>query len=119
MKPAWRLYYADGSTFDSTQGGPPEAPAFGVQAVVQDCPDEGKHVLTQADYYWREGDRWSGGDFVGLLDFLSRRVGVVRFGRYMAPKDFEAVLARANADPDFVGGGAHRAESAAGPHPGG
>lgn len=31
---AWRIYYADGSTFDSTQGSWAEAPPFGVQCVV-------------------------------------------------------------------------------------
>jgi hypothetical protein len=31
---AWRIYYADGSTFDSTMGRWADAPAFGVQCVV-------------------------------------------------------------------------------------
>ena len=31
---AWRVFYADGSTFDSTQGSWAQAPPFGVQVVV-------------------------------------------------------------------------------------
>lgn len=31
---SWRIYYADGSTFDSTMGTWAEAPPFGVQCVV-------------------------------------------------------------------------------------
>lgn len=31
---SWRVYYADGSTFDSTMGAWAEAPPFGVQCVV-------------------------------------------------------------------------------------
>lgn len=31
---SWRIFYADGSTFDSTMGTWAEAPPFGVQAVV-------------------------------------------------------------------------------------
>jgi hypothetical protein len=31
---AWRIYYADGSTFDSTQGTMAQAPPFGVQCRV-------------------------------------------------------------------------------------
>ena len=31
---AWRIYYADGSTFDSGQGEWADAPPFGVQCVV-------------------------------------------------------------------------------------
>jgi hypothetical protein len=31
---SWRIHYADGSTFDSTQGTLAEAPAFGVACVT-------------------------------------------------------------------------------------
>jgi hypothetical protein len=31
---SWRIFYADGSTFDSTQGTWAEAPPFGLTAVV-------------------------------------------------------------------------------------
>ncbi len=34
--PAWRIYYADGSTFGDEDGAMEQAPAFGVLAVVCD-----------------------------------------------------------------------------------
>lgn len=39
---AWRIYYADGSTFDSTMGKWADAPPFGVQCVVWYHVDEFK-----------------------------------------------------------------------------
>lgn len=45
---AWRIYYADGSTFDSTQGTMAEAPAFGVQCRVwyHVTDDQGREFKT-------------------------------------------------------------------------
>jgi len=38
VKITWRIYYADGSTFDNTQGNPEDAPTTGVIAI--------KHLVT-------------------------------------------------------------------------
>lgn len=105
----WRLYYADGLAWqgvDRGQAAAAAAPAFGVQALVQLCPEQGKHVLSHCDYYWHDGERWAGGDFVGLVDALAHKGPlVVRFGRQIPPAQFDAVMRRAAADPDFEGGG--------------
>ncbi len=106
----WRIYYDNDLTFSATDGPPLAAPAWGVQVIVQDCPDEGKHLLSNFDYYWFDTARWCGGDFLGLIDFLSLHIGVVRFGRRIAPTLFEKILARAVTDSDFVGGGVWRVE---------
>jgi hypothetical protein len=46
---SWRVYYADGSTFDSTMGSWAEAPPFGVQAVVYYHAPEGVTVQEVGD----------------------------------------------------------------------
>jgi hypothetical protein len=47
---AWRIYYADGSTFTSDDGTWAEAPPFGVQAVVYyHIPEGYKTVDTGGD----------------------------------------------------------------------
>lgn len=53
---AWRVFYADGSTFDSTQGTWAQAPPFGVQAVVyyEDPPNKG--LAVGQDVYTLEGE---------------------------------------------------------------
>lgn len=98
----WRAYYDDGSLFDSSQGEPQDAPALGIQAIVQPDPDVGRTVQWGKDYYWWLGDRWDGGDLFGLFDYLSRPgLKIVRFGRSMSNAAFRAVYARAAADSDF------------------
>ena len=46
---AWRIFYADGSTFDSTQGKWAEAPPFGVSCVVWYHEPPYKTIDTQAN----------------------------------------------------------------------
>lgn len=54
----WKIWYADGSTFDSSQGAPADAPTEGVQAIGE-CRDGRKLVHTGADFY-RWNGRWQG-----------------------------------------------------------
>ena len=44
---AWKIFYADGSTFDSSQGTWAEAPPFGVQAVVYYHPPSGVSTVQE------------------------------------------------------------------------
>jgi hypothetical protein len=46
---SWRIYYADGSTFDSTMGKWADAPPFGVQCIVYYHPDGWKTIQSEAD----------------------------------------------------------------------
>ncbi len=102
MTLSWRIYYSDGTTFDSSQGRPEDAPAWGVQCIIQTCPDEGKNLTTRHDFYWRDEGRWVGGDFIGLVDALARNCTCVRFGRWMPAQRFEMIDRLANEDKDFV-----------------
>jgi len=58
---SWRIFYADGSTFDSGQGSWADAPPFGVQCVVY-YDAQGRVTVDTASrddstYTWRgEGD---------------------------------------------------------------
>lgn len=81
----WRIYYSDGSFFDNTMGGPSDAPAVDVQAIV--C----------------EPDLWHGGDIFGLYDYLIRsgKNKVVRFGRLISNENYNEVAYKARHDLDF------------------
>lgn len=102
---SWRIYYDDGSTFDSAQGEPHEAPGLGVQAVVQVDERVGRVILTRFDWYYYRADlrEWWASDLFGLLDQLTSDtrgvVLAVRAGRNAAA--YDAILARAHGDPDF------------------
>lgn len=101
----WRIYYADGSTFDNLQGDPEDAPAFGVIAVVQ--PDErvGRQVIHQWDwYYWNsDAGQWWGGNLFGVLDRLLNRLplGALLQGRMESSEKYSEIINRATNDPDF------------------
>lgn len=101
----WRVYYDDGSTFDSSMGEPHEAPGLGVQVIVQTDPRVGRVLLTRFDwYYYRyDLDEWWASDYFGLLDQLThdttRSVGAVRAGRNAAA--YDEILLRAVHDPDL------------------
>lgn len=82
---SWRVYYLDGSTFDSSRGGPQDAPASGVLsiAMLRDAP-------------WYGGDQW------GLMQYLLEPGWKrVLFGRSVTDELFHQVSQRAADDPDF------------------
>jgi hypothetical protein len=121
MTLVWKVYYADGATFSSDDGGWGDAPARGVIAVTVPDPDVGREVMSGTDYYlWWPGAAgpWSV-DKAGLWDFLyevgsplagmpldnehfDRLVGLgVKFGRSMDTRAFRARLAAIVVDPDL------------------
>ena len=90
----WKIYYADESTFSNEDGSPKDAPARGVQAIIQ--PDEGVAWSTETggDYYvWRD-EKWWSCDIFGLFDFLIES-GLVKFGRTITAKEFNDIFQRA------------------------
>lgn len=100
----WRIYYGDGSTFDSSQGPPHAAPALNVQAIAQKAdPGIGRRTCSRFDFYWYGDDgEWHGGDNFGLWDYLATPgPKVVKFGRVLPRLEFEKILSRAVMDPDL------------------
>lgn len=94
----FRIYYADGSTYD---GDPFVAPPDGVICIVKLDQDNGRFLVAQRDYYWFDGE-WFGGDLFGLFDHL-RQPGPrkVVFGRFVTNRVYQKVIGKALADPDF------------------
>ena len=94
----FRIYYADGSTFD---GEPFDAPFFGVLCIVEKDADHGRRIVTQGDYYVWES-RWRNVDFIGLVDYLAQPGNrKVICGRLVDNDTWNATIKRANEDPDF------------------
>jgi hypothetical protein len=91
----WRIYYSDGLTFDSSQGEPCEAPAWGVIVIAQSNDLVGRQLVHQKDYYWWE-DAWFGGNIIGLVDYLTRtECGIVRMGRTITNNQYRGLVQRA------------------------
>ena len=105
---AWRIYYADGTTFDSSMGGPDDAPAWGVIVIVQPSIHGGARPLDGQRYYIYEDGRWIGASWDGILDKLAHRIKFSGFlvGRWVHDAVYLDVWKRMKSDPDFFGGAA-------------
>lgn len=100
----WRIYYGDGTAYDSRDGEAWDAPAVNVQAVVVSDPEHGWYCCRADDFYWylEDEDRWYSGERFGLFDYLTqpgRRK--VLFGRSIPDREYRAILDRAMNDPDL------------------
>jgi hypothetical protein len=95
----FRIYYADGSTFD---GDPFEAPGLGVLLIVERDIEHGRRIVSGGDYFvWRDS-RWFSADQIGMLDYLlqpgPRKVIV---GRMVDNETYRNVYIAADSDPEF------------------
>jgi len=119
--PNWRIYYGDGSTFDSEQGAPDKAPGLNVQAIVQRDPSPhgvGRFVIhgggqrpnrAPIDYYCYDSEQgiWQGCDLFGLWDYLVRPGWKrVLFGRTINDETYQRIITAAGDDKDFDYGAA-------------
>ena len=102
----WRIYYADGSSFEGSD--PHDIPAgkrFEVQIVVQPDKDHGRELVHFADFYlWRSDlERWVGvaGDMSAMMAITRHpeEITCVLWGSMMDPYDWADIQARAQHDP--------------------
>lgn len=104
---SWRIYYDDGSAFDSTQGEPHEAPPEGFICAIGYDERGQRYIMHGWDFYqWdQEGAQWWGMDVFGLHDRLRRNlVYAYKEGRTVTRAKWEEILSRAAVDPDFPQG---------------
>jgi len=106
----WKIWHADGSTFSNLDGGPEDAPSYGVQVIAQRDGDPGasnvgRVLLHLHDWYYYRTDteEWCGGDLLGLLDQLLSRSPIIAVcqGRLIPKARFNEIYQAAKADPDF------------------
>ncbi len=95
----FRVYYDGNATY---AGDPYLAPAFGVLLIVEFDPDNGRHIISNGDYYVWEGFGWCAVDYMGLVDYLQRPgYRKVMFGRTVPNSVWYDTWRRADCDPDF------------------
>jgi hypothetical protein len=88
----WRIWYDDGSTFDSTHGSIEEAPSDGVIAVADARKTRPR---TGQDYYLWLGDSWAAGNQADLEKWLRRALPTLKFGRWSSDAIYQETIARA------------------------
>lgn len=104
MAPAWRIYYADGSTFSSYDGEPWQAPKVGAQVVLKTDPDVGRFLFAARDFYWFDHERgeWFGGDQAGFYQHLMANApSCVVFGTNVKTREYHDCILAALRDTDF------------------
>lgn len=101
----WRIYYADGSRFDSGKGDAMAAPGFGVVCVVAPNESSGRTVLAGFDFYfWHApSGSWWGSDLIGLVTRQAQRepTEAVSIGTTIDTARFDETMREARSDPDF------------------
>ena len=100
----WRIYYSGGTTFDSSQGSPDDAPAWGVQVILQlSDKDRRRESIANADYYVYQSGFWVGSDLPGIIDRLANKVSFSGFlvGRWDPRDEFLALIRKSEKDTDF------------------
>lgn len=96
----WVIFYDDGSSFSSDDGGPGDAPRDGVQVVSIANDRVGRVHWHQRDYYCWHDNEWISRDIHGVMDYL-RQPGIEKIvlqGRAIAYRRFVAVLELARYD---------------------
>jgi len=108
------IFYGDGSTFEGGQ--PEDAPVENVQAIAVEheirAPNPytmGRFVLDSWDYYiYSDGAKgWHGTNRTSdLIDHLKQGLGpggvrAVLTGRWIADRDYRALIERAKTEGDF------------------
>ncbi|TAK45254.1 MAG: hypothetical protein EPO27_10565 [Betaproteobacteria bacterium] len=95
----WRIYYGDGSTFSSEDGGVDVAPRGNVQRVAYYDSDGRRHQCHDRDYYYPDGDRWFGVDLSGLFQYLYEPgMKAVFFGRTIPDAKYRRIASIADND---------------------
>lgn len=101
----WRIYYSDGSTFDSNQGRCEDAPPFGIICIIYPNDLVGRIIMHGWDwYYWvPEDGQWWGSDIYGVLDRLLHNLPLraLKQGRNVSSKRYGQIMTSADKDPDF------------------
>ena len=122
----WRIYYDDGSTFCDLEGAWEEAPEQGLVCVVVRDPtgqwgrwvysgwSAGQAVPGNNDYFVKHHDNDEPFSTADLTPFLAKPgndMRLVKFGRMTGQANWQAIMDRAAADPDFPKGSPRRRAS--------
>lgn len=101
--PAWRVYYADGSSCDDST---PRAalPKFGVVSIAF-ADETGRCTAERGDVYILHRDgTWTPHDHIGLAQILTQQladVDLVLYGLQVTDKVWSRVHGQSVTDPDF------------------
>lgn len=95
----WKIYYSNGSTFSYEEGGPENAPPFGVLVIATYWKGE-RCLLHGRDWYlYHNLEGWFPFDLPGTLDHLMHEPmewSCLKMGRTVNDETFHEALNRAD-----------------------
>lgn len=100
----WRIYYDDGSTFDSTDGRPEDAPPLGFICAIGYDEGGARYIMHGWDHYCydRDSNQWWGMDYVGLFDrLIHNKIYAYKAGRTITKTAYREIMDLAHSDKDF------------------
>jgi hypothetical protein len=101
----WIIYYSDGSTFSSKDGGPQKTPRNYVQVVMQTNDHMGgRDLMDYHDHYGWHNDRWLPHDLSGITQYKddpSIENKIVLNGYWIADSEFWKIHNQALDDPEW------------------
>lgn len=90
----WRIYYSDGTTFDSTMGEWKDAPVDGVQFVIEYMEDSTKSIHQGEDYYiYKDSTLMTPNNLRPFLVSIG-----FKFGEWTSHDNFSKIQKMANCD---------------------
>lgn len=103
----WRVYYGDGSTADNLSHTLADLPRWNVQIIAQHDVKHNRSLASGAAYYIYhiQDQRWYPVDFVGLLDYIVHKIGIVGavlVGRFIDNALYDELEKHVSTDPDFL-----------------
>lgn len=103
---AWKIFYSDGTTFDSSQGEPHEAPIKHFICALGYDPVDGKRYQMHGwDFYrWdRDNKQWWGFDRQGRDTRLEDgdEIYAYKVGFTVTKAKFLSIMDTSHRDPDF------------------
>jgi len=92
----WRIFYGDGSTYNSDEGAWEDAPGWNVQIILFRDPEAGWAMRHNGDFFWLADDgAVVAMDGTGMLDHVINALGLVKAGRMLTKAQFDKIYQRA------------------------
>lgn len=107
----WKIWYDDGSTFDSNDGSWEESPSRGVQVIGFLRPDtddpklggRGWETASGEDFFRKTED----GHIVAcndnaMQDYVADVLGIIKIGRMLSAAEFRVIFAKASKELNIL-----------------
>lgn len=103
-RPAWQIYYGDGSTYSSLDGAPEDAPGGNVQVIAFYDADNRRKLAHDKRWYYYEAGYWFAADDLDFTQYALRPgKKIFKLGQTVNDLQFRSVMLRATTELPLEG----------------